>query len=97
MQHDSLLDEHRKWCERSCKVTANITGMPKGNGAENTMQKAVDMMTEIEEQINDSIEELNDKRTAVLSAIKELKDPHQRMVLKYRYIDGLLFDEIAKK
>lgn len=97
MEHDSLIDEHKKWCERSCKVTSNISGMPKGKSGENTLQKAVDMMTDIEEQINDSIVELNDKRVAVLSAIDHIKDPHQRMVLKYRYIDGLLFDEIAKK
>ena len=64
-----------------------------GNNIENAIIKIVDM----ENMINDKIDQLVDLKNEIRSNIDKLPDEIDRLVLTYRYICFLSWEEIAVK
>lgn len=92
---DILTEDYHFWEETSKAVpTANweSLGIHSGYHSEPLM-KHVDICIEIAEKIEQAKQRLKE----ILSAIDTVANADQRSVLKYRYINGLYFHEIAKK
>lgn len=64
-----------------------------GNNMENIIIKIVDM----ENMINDKIDQLGDLKNEIRSDINKLPDETDRLVLTYKYICFLSWEEIAVK
>lgn len=98
---DSLTEEYHFWEEQAYSIP--ITNLNNfgihGTGRKEPLTKHLDICVQIQEKI----EQARKKADEILNVIDSLeyKDKHseadQRSVLRYRYINGLYFHEIAKK
>ena len=85
------------WRQRALQITPIYSELPGGRGKEDKIQSAVDHICEIEEEINRDIDELVVIREQVQKAIHSVKDQTLETLLEYRYIDGLIWEELAEK
>lgn len=89
-----LLDEKRGWMEKATAVTPVLSDMPKGGGADK-IQNAVCRIADIEADINRKIDRQIDLRARIETAICAIPDGRLRDLMRYRYIDGLTWEQIA--
>lgn len=57
----------------------------------------MDKVLEIEEEINREIDELQTVRQEIRAALNQLEDENLKLLMEYRYIDGLTWEQIAVK
>ena len=89
------LDEQerlRALCER---VTPVLTGMPGGAASDRT--DAYIKLAELEAQIDAEVDQYADMRSEIEGAIDTLDDMTLRTLMRYRYLSGLTWEEIAEK
>ena len=79
-------------------TTINYSGMPKGGAPDGTK---TELHIEKTEQIRKEISELKTKRNKIKSDIKiklyKMADHELASLLKYRYVDGLTWREVANR
>ena len=80
--------------EKETAVNAVISDMPKGGGADK-IQNAVCRIADIEADINREIDRQIDLRERIETAICAIPDGRLRDLMRYRYIDGLTWEQIA--
>lgn len=74
-----------------------LTDMPGGGRKEGNPQEDLAIHhIELQERYNAKLEELAAEQLAIEQAIETL-DPTERMLLRYRYIDGLKWEEVCVK
>ena len=89
-----MLDEKQRWMEKATMITPTISDMPKGGGTDK-IQNAVCRIADIEDDINREIDRQIDLRERIKTAICAIPDGRLRDLMKYRYIDGLTWEQIA--
>ena len=57
--------------------------------------KLIGKIMDMEEQINDEIDRLIDLKAEMNKAIENTEDIEERLLLRYRYIDNMTWDDIA--
>lgn len=72
----------------------NLTGMPFHHSEGNPQEDLAIHHIELQEKYNAKLEELAAEQLAIETAIESL-DAHKRMLLRYRYIDGLKWEEVC--
>ena len=94
---EQLSTERAMWLSRACKTTQTISDMPKAkNGAQGDSSEVAQYI-EIGEEITQELRELHRLRREILAVVATLKDDTLQNLMRYRYIDGLTFEEIAVK
>ena len=73
-----------------------LTDMPIHHGAGNPMEDLILHHIELQQQYRSKLEELAEQQLAIENAINTL-DPTARLLLRYRYLDGLKWEEICVK
>jgi DNA-directed RNA polymerase specialized sigma subunit len=72
-----------------------LTGMPHGGTKEgNPQEELIIHHIELQDRYRAKLEELAAEQLAIEEAIESL-DPTARMLLRYRYIDGLKWEEVC--
>ena len=89
-----LLDEKRGWMEKATAVNPVLSDMPKCGGTDK-IQNAVCRIADIEADINRQIDRQIDLRERIETAICAIPDGRLRDLMRYRYIDGLTWEQIA--
>ena len=89
-----MLDEKRGWMEKATAVNPVLSDMPKGGGTDK-IQNAVCRIADIEADINREIDRQIDLRERIETAICAIPDGRLRDLMRYRYIDGLTWEQIA--
>lgn len=89
-----LQAEKQGWMEKATAVTPVLSDMPKGGGADK-IQNAVCRIADIEADINRKIDRQIDLRARIETAICAIPDGRLRDLMRYRYIDGLTWEQIA--
>lgn len=89
------IEELEMWRDKACRVTPSYSDMPKGGEQGDKIQTAVENIIEIEEQINESIDELVRIKAEVRVAIDTVQDNTLKYLLELRYINGKTFEQIA--
>lgn len=89
-----LQAEKQGWMEKATAVTPVLSDMPKGGGADK-IQNAVCRIADIEADINREIDRQIDLRERIETAICAIPDGRLRDLMRYRYIDGLTWEQIA--
>ena len=97
-QIERKCEELSRWRERATKITPTLSDMPKSpsSGAD-SIQTVVEHIIELESEINADIDQLTDTRREILEAIQTVKDEKLQLLLEYRYIDGMTWEQIAVK
>ena len=88
-----LIDEKAAW---NAKATASsFSDMPRSGGGSDKIQTTVEKIIEIEEKLDHEIDALVDLRNRIETAVEKLEDGRLRDVMRYRYIDGMKWEQIA--
>ena len=77
----------------------NLSGMPSSGtrNVEPTFARAVDKIIDLENHINEEIAHLVDLKKEIRSVINEVIDGDEKLLLKYRYINFLAWEDICEK
>ena len=71
-----------------------LNGMPSAPSKENTLELMVARHVELQERYEAKIAEMTKEMLLIEAAIDAL-DPTARMLLRYRYLDGLKWEEVC--
>lgn len=94
---ESLTEDLQVWNARATKITATISQEPKASSSGDQLQRCVDKICELREEISQEVDKLRQRRQQIEAAIRTLEDERYRDLLWYRYIEGMTWDEIAVK
>lgn len=89
-----LQSEKQGWLEKATAVSPNLSDMPKSGGTDK-IQNAVCRIADIEQKINRDIDRQIDLRERIEAAICAIPDGRLRDLMRYRYIDGMTWEQIA--
>ena len=89
-----LQSEKQGWLEKATAVSPNLSDMPKSGGTDK-IQNAVCRIADIEQKINREIDRQIDLRERIEAAICAIPDGRLRDLMRYRYIDGMTWEQIA--
>lgn len=92
-----LLEEKEIWLSKATKVTQTISDMPRGSNGEDSRMNAVHKMIEAEDEATKKIDKYVDLGREIRKCIETVKESDLRLLLEYRYLDGLTFEEVAVK
>lgn len=74
---------------------SQITGMPRGGGADWT--ETADKLIELEQKVNAQTRELVRWKRMAIDAIDAVEEARLREVLELYYIDGFTWEQVAKR
>jgi DNA-directed RNA polymerase specialized sigma subunit len=94
---DRKVAEIDRWRSRLGKITATLSDMPGGGGSiyKNVDTDIIVKITDLDDEINASIDRLIALRGEIEGLISSITDPRERLLLQFRYIDGKQFEVIA--
>ena len=94
---DRLLEEQSRWREMALKITPVLSQTPGGGESGSPIERPLDKVLEIDVEINREIDELQTVRQEIHAALNQLEDESLKLLMEYRYIDGLTWEQIAVK
>lgn len=80
---------------RATKITAQLTGMPRGGSGVNQVEDGAIRLTELKEAYAEVISELYNMRLELEPLISALENADLRAAMRLRYIEGRRPEEIA--
>lgn len=92
---DRLLDEKRRWWELALKITPSLSQAPGGGENGSRVERPMDKVMEIEAQITREIDQLHTIRQEIKGTLSQLEDENLKLLMEYRYIDGLTWEQVA--
>lgn len=92
---DRLLEEQSRWREMALKITPVLSQTPGGGESGSPIERPMDKVLEIDEKINQEIDELQTVRQEIRAALNQLEDESLKLLMEYRYIDGMTWEQIA--
>ena len=94
---DRLLEEQTRWRERALKITPTLSQAPGGGGSGSPIERPMDKVLEIDVEINREIDEMQIARKEIRDTLNQLEDENLKLLMEYRYIDGMTWEQIAVK
>ena len=94
---DRLLEEQSRWRERALKITPTLSQAPGGGGSGSPIERPMDKVLEIDVEINREIDEMQIARKEIRETLNQLEDESLKLLMEYRYIDGMTWEQIAEK
>lgn len=94
---DSDITEMERLREMACSIGA--PGFEEhynpNHPTEAPFVRSLEKVWQMEEKINGEIDRLVDLKAQIRSVIEAVTDPNERMVLRYRYIHNMTWDQIG--
>lgn len=78
------------------KITATITGMPRGSGNNSKVESGAIRLTEVKAAYRETINELEQMKEELNPLIDTINDDDDRAAMRLRYIDWFDPERIAK-
>jgi DNA-directed RNA polymerase specialized sigma subunit len=94
---DRLFAEKNRWRSIAEKAGASIVPIARGSDGSTAMEKAIENIEAIDNKISFRAGQMRELRRDVLVAIDELGDSNARTLLRFRYINGESFEDIAER
>ena len=76
--------------------TAKWGGEPRGSSDGDPMAAALQQKDRLVEKYHAALARLVTEQTVIEEMMERLTDPNERRLLRYRYIDGLIWEDVAK-
>ena len=89
-----LADEIERLNSQAQKITQTLSSAPSGQG-KSDRTVIVDKIVERKEELQTTIERAKRECAEIETAIENVKTPIYQRVLKWKYINGATFEEIA--
>jgi Protein of unknown function (DUF1492). len=78
------------------KTTTNLhTVVVSGSGSKSKLEAVMEKIILLEEEINNEIDTYVDTMADINRTLVSIEDPDERLILDYRYLSGMPWDEIA--
>lgn len=91
-----LTGEIERWRQQSSRTTSVVSSLPKVSGGDcRQLEHSVISIIDLTQMLERRQNELIKLRLKLMNAIEEVNDYRQRLILQYKYIDGLTFEKIA--
>lgn len=90
-------EEIAEWENIAMKCTSSLSQQISGGSREDKIQTAVEMIDSLRDEIKEQIQNLILEKQKLDNAINSVEDNTLQLLLEYRYIDGLKFENIAEK
>lgn len=91
------MEELQRLKSRAEKITSMVSDMPKGSQQGDSLQRSVEKICELKASLNQRIDAAVEKRKEIEAVIETLEDKTLQLLLRYRYIDGMTWEQIALK
>lgn len=91
------MEELQRLESRAEKITSMVSDMPKGSQQGDSLQRSVEKICELKASLNQRIDAAVEKRKEIEAVIETLEDKTLQLLLRYRYIDGMTWEQIALK
>lgn len=93
---DRKLKEVDCWRVKLSRLTPVYSSQPKGGGTiHSSTESIIAKIVDLEAEMNRKIDQLVDLKKSIENIIASVEDDRERMLLKYRYLDGKTFEWIA--
>lgn len=92
---DRLTEERAEALSRAGRITPILSDMPKAPGGTNRLELAVEKLLENADELSEKIREALRAKREIETAIDRLQDPTLRQLMKYHYIDGNTWEQVA--
>ncbi|MFV0497942.1 MAG: hypothetical protein ACK5L0_07245 [Candidatus Fimivivens sp.] len=89
-----LEEEICRWTSRAEKMTSTFGHTPS-HRADDRVQSAVDEIVELRNLLYDRLIDSTELRRRIAQAISSVEEQRLQLLLEYRYIDGLTWEEVA--
>ena len=96
LEIERLEETIEKWESRAERVTACYDSI-KTPGGDDRMQCAIDMICELRNALYDRLVDSTELRYEIENKISSVKDDRLRLILEYRYIDGMNWEHISER
>ena len=95
---ERLLDERQRWVDLATRITPAYSDAPAGgSGGDGKIPAAVEKIVEQERRIDAKIAEMTKLLDEIEKLLGEVGNPDYRLLLELRYLQGLTWEQIAKK
>ncbi len=94
---ERLSEEINRWQSFAEKITLTYSAQPKGTNTADKIQTAVEKIDCLMRQMANVMVEQAELRSEIYKAVISVNDRTLRLLLSYRYIDGLTWEQIAVK
>ena len=78
-------------------ISINWSGMPGGSGGPTKAEKALEALEALMDKITTDKNEIITRRAEIKACIESVQDERQRNILRYRYINGFSWAEVAAR
>lgn len=95
-QLDLMLRERDELRAKVERVTASVTGMPRGGGDRHGSENLMIQLAELDEAIKERMGQLIHTRADIELRIMCISNPTLETVLRLRYIDGMSWEDVAE-
>lgn len=92
-----LENEILRWRSVAERMTASSGGAPGGGGSGRSLEQAVSRIDILISQLDADRAELVEFRLRLRAALKTVSNYRLRLILRFRYIDGIPMNQIAEK
>lgn len=94
---DRLREEIARLYSKAEKMTTTLKLVPTIGGGGRGIESAIEGIGELVDQLSEKQNEANQLRCKIEDAISMVPDGRLRLLLEYKYIDGLTWERIAEK
>ena len=104
-KYQAIKKEHEQLHQRLADIEATLyhpkiqrlTGMPSAPSGGNAMEDMAAQHIELQQRYRAQLDELAAEQLAIERTIMGLEEPTARMLMRYRYLDGLTWEEVCVK
>lgn len=90
-----LLAQIQEARARAGRVTRALSGLPGSPGDASSLERAVEALIDLQQQLAAQVEASCAARCRVEAAIRTVRDPRQQAILRLHYLSGKTFEQIA--
>lgn len=84
------------WESRAQRVTASFSFTAAGGKGEDRIQRATDSLVELRAMLYDKLLDSTEIRLEIERCLASIKDDRLRLLMEYRYINGLTWEQVAE-
>ena len=85
---------YQKKLASATRITAQLTGMPRGSGNSSQVETGAIELAEVEEAYREVLDELNAMRAELEQLLPSLDNPDDIGIMRLRYLDGFNIRDI---
>ena len=94
---DDLRERAQKLRAEAERMSVRLTGLPGGGPSDDRLQRCAAELADLEREYTAAAAVCAVRLRSIERAVRRLKDPVQRVIVRARHLDGLTWEQIAEK